>query len=58
MGNIKQESKFHSNIYEGGARVSYSDAIGVVMVLFSGPLRTVIWGWVSSVIDMNVTPVV
>lgn len=23
MGNIKQESKFHSNICEGGARVSY-----------------------------------
>ena len=25
MGNIKQESKFHSNICEGGARVPYSD---------------------------------
>ena len=25
MGNIKQESNFHSNICEGGARVSYSD---------------------------------
>lgn len=25
LGNIKQESKFHSNICEGGARVSYSD---------------------------------
>ena len=25
MGNIKQESKFHSNICEGGARVSYDD---------------------------------
>jgi len=24
MGNIKQESKFHSNICEGGARVGYS----------------------------------
>ena len=25
MGNIKQESKFHSNICEGGARVPYND---------------------------------
>ena len=25
LGNIKQESKFHSNICEGGARVPYSD---------------------------------
>ena len=25
LGNIKQESKFHSNICEGGARVSYDD---------------------------------
>ena len=25
MGNIKQESKFHSNICEGGARVPYDD---------------------------------
>jgi len=25
MGNIKQESKFHSNICEGGTRVPYSD---------------------------------
>jgi len=25
LGNIKQESRFHSNICEGGARVSYSD---------------------------------
>ena len=25
LGNIKQESKFHSNIWEGGARVPYSD---------------------------------
>ena len=25
MGNIKQESKFYSNICEGGARVSYDD---------------------------------
>jgi len=25
MGNIKQESNFHSNICEGGARVSYGD---------------------------------
>jgi hypothetical protein len=25
MGNIKQESNFHSNICEGGARVSYND---------------------------------
>ena len=25
MGNIKQESNFHSNICEGGARVPYSD---------------------------------
>ena len=25
MGNIKQESNFHSNICEGGSRVSYSD---------------------------------
>ena len=25
MGNIKQESKFHSNICEGGARVLYDD---------------------------------
>ena len=25
MGNIKQESNFHSNICEGGARVSYDD---------------------------------
>jgi len=25
MGNIKQESKFHPDICEGGARVSYSD---------------------------------
>ena len=25
LGNIKQESKFHSNICEGGARVPYAD---------------------------------
>ena len=25
LGNIKQESRFHSNICEGGARVPYSD---------------------------------
>ena len=25
MGNIKQESKFHPNICEGGARVAYTD---------------------------------
>ena len=37
LGNIKQESKFIPNICEGGARVSYRDCLGVVMVLFSGP---------------------
>ena len=41
MGNIKQESKFISNICEGGARVSYSDCLtgGYGMIQWTSPHR-------------------
>ena len=54
MGNIEQESRFTSNICEGGATVPYDQCCVVAMVLSNGLRKHVTMVLVSSVKDMSV----